>query len=151
MNGFGESAKMTLIMGIWCGPGCVVFLFRALDRLKVGFGKGGDQFLVRVAGVLIAGGNKSCVGSGEYGGGDARPGFASLCVVVPLIDNVGVVVPDADVVGAGFLGAWLLGVRKSSRLLDEVELLEFLLHLTEVLLVPVDGSLSFALSPLFRE
>ena len=74
MNRFGESAKMTLLMGVWWGPGSVVFLFRALDRLKVGVWKGRDEFLVRVAGALVAGGNESCVGPVEYGGGDARPG-----------------------------------------------------------------------------
>ena len=72
-------------------------------------------------------------------------------MVMSLVDDVGVVVPRAVVISAGLRGAWLLGVWKSSRLLDEVEVLEFLLRLTEVLLVPVDGSLSFALSPFFLE
>ena len=96
-------------------------LFRALDRLKVGVGKGGDELLVRMAGVLVTGGDKSCVGPGEGGGEAARPGLASLCAVVSLVDNVGVVVPDTVIVGAGLRGAWLLRVRKSSRLLVEVD------------------------------
>ena len=67
-------------------------------------------------------------------------------MVVSLVNDFGVVVLDAVIIVTWLRGAWLRGVRKSSRLLIEVELLEFLLRLTDVLLVPVDGSLSFALS-----
>ena len=108
---FGESANITLLMGVWGAPGSGVFLFRALDRLKVGIGKGGDELLVRMAGVLVTGGDKSCVGPGKGRGEAARPGLASLCAVVSLVDNVGVEVPDVVIVGAGLSGAWLLGVR----------------------------------------
>ena len=48
VNGFGESAYITLLMGVWGAPGSGVFLFRVLDRLKVGVGKGGDELLVRM-------------------------------------------------------------------------------------------------------
>ena len=101
VNGFGESAKITLLMGVWWGPGSVVFLFRALDRLKVGVWEGRDELFIRVAGVLVAGGNKPCAGPGEYGGGDARPGVANLCVIMSLVDDVRVIFPYAVVWGAG--------------------------------------------------
>ena len=68
-----------------------------------------------------------------------------------LVDDVCIVFPDTVDAGAGLGGARLPGVWYSSRLLDEVELLEFLLRLAEVLLVPIDCSLSFALSPFLRE
>ena len=111
VNGFGESVNITLLMGVWGGPGSSVFLFRALDRLKLGVGKGGDELLVRMAEVLVTSGDKSCVGPGDGGGEAARPGLASLCAEVSFVDDVGVAVPDAVVIGAGFRGAWLLGVR----------------------------------------
>ena len=111
VNRFGESAKNTLLMSVFGGPGSGVFLFRALDRLKVGVGKDGDELFVRMAGVLVTGGDIPRVGLGDGGGVAARPGLAGLSVVVPRVDDVGVVIPDAIVSGAGFSCAWLaLGV-----------------------------------------
>ena len=40
-------------MGVWGAPSSGVFLFRALDRLKVGVGKGGDELLIRMATILV--------------------------------------------------------------------------------------------------
>ena len=68
-----------------------------------------------------------------------------------LVDDVCIVFPDTVDAGAGLGGARLPGVWYSSRLLDEVELLEFLLRLAEVLLVPVDDTLSLPLAPVFRK
>ena len=58
---------------------------------------------------------------------------------------------SAVVLGAGVCLGLDAGVSKSSRLLVEVELLEFLLRLTEVLLVSVDDTLAFPLPPFLRE
>ena len=104
-NGIGVSAKNTLLMGVCGCPASGVFLFRALDRLKVGVGKGGDEFFVRMAGVLVTGGDVPRVGLGDGGGVATRPGLASVSVVIPHVDDVGVVVPDAVVSGAGFRSA----------------------------------------------
>ena len=82
-NGFGVSAKNTLLIGVCGGPVSGVFLFKALDRLKVGVGKGGDEFLVRMAGVLITSSDVPRVGPGDGGGIAARPGLAGFAVVVP--------------------------------------------------------------------
>ena len=72
-----------------------------------------------------------CVGSGKGGGVAASPRLCAVRAVVTSVDNVGVVLPNKVVCVAGFFVAWLLhGVCQSSRLLAEVELLEFLLRLT---------------------
>ena len=110
-NGFGVSAKKAPLIGVCGGPASGVFLFRALDRLKVGVGKGSDEFFVRMAGVLVTGGDVPRLGFGNGGGVAAHPGLACLSVVVPHIDDVGAVISDAIVSGAGFRCAWLaLGV-----------------------------------------
>ena len=73
---------------IWAG----VFLFRALDRLKVGVGEGVDKFLVGVAGVLVP------------TGPDPRRGplpVRRLSAIASLGDGVGDVLPDDVVRGAG--------------------------------------------------
>ena len=72
-NGFGVSEKNTLLMGVCGSPASGVFLFRALDKLKVGVGKGGDEFFVRMAGVLVTGGVVPRVGFGDGGAVAARP------------------------------------------------------------------------------
>ena len=95
-NGFGESSKNTLFMGVCGGPSSGVFLFRALDRLKVGVGKGGDGLFIRMAGVLVTGGDIPRLGLGDGSG----VGLTSIGVVIPLVDDVGVVVTDAVVCGA---------------------------------------------------
>ena len=84
-NGLGASAKKTLLVGDCSCPGRGVFLFSALDRLKVGVGKGGDEFLVRVAGVLVTSGDVPRVGSGDGGGVAPRPGCAGCCMIVPAL------------------------------------------------------------------
>ena len=62
------SAKNTLrIEGCVC-PGSGIFFFRALDRLKVGVGKVGDELLIGVAGELVTGGNALLIGLGDGGG-----------------------------------------------------------------------------------
>ena len=110
-NGFGVSAKNTLLIGVCGGPVSGVFLFRALDRLKVGVGKSGDEFFVRMAGVLVTGGDVPHVGPGDGSGEAAGPGLAGFGMIVPRVDDVRVVIPDAIVRGAGFCCAWLaLGV-----------------------------------------
>ena len=69
------SAKNTLLVedGCWTGKGS--FLFSAFDRLKVGVGEGGDEFLVRAAGVLITNGDDLGARFGEGGGVAASPGL----------------------------------------------------------------------------
>ena len=75
-----------------------------------------------------------------------------LRLIASLGDGIGDVLPDDVVRGAGVGRGREAGELKSSgRLLVEVELLEFLLRLTEVLLVPVNGSCPFPLSLLRRE
>ena len=64
-----------------------VFLFRALDRLKVVVGKRGDKLLVGVAGVLVT-------------SGPDPPGIW-LSAIVSLVDDVRIILPDAVVRGAG--------------------------------------------------
>ena len=93
--------------------------------------------------MLVTSGDDLGVGFGECGGVAARPrpcGVARL--VVSDIDDVGVVLPNKAVCVAGFSRAGLLvGICQSSRLLAEVELLEFLFRLAEVL-VSVYGPLA---------
>ena len=110
VSGFGESAKMTLRVGVLCCTGSGVFLFRALDKLKVGVWKGREELVIRVAGVLVAGGCELWRGPGEYGGGDGRAKDTGLCAVVSLVDDLGVVFPDTVVISAGLRGARLPGV-----------------------------------------
>ena len=109
-NALGASAKKTLLIGDCSCPGRGVFLYRTLDRLKVGVGKGGDELLIRMAGVLVTGSDVPPVGPGKGGGITACPRFAGLSVVVAFIDDVRVVLPDAVVCGAGLGGGWFLGV-----------------------------------------
>ena len=84
-SGFGGSANRTLLGTAMAG----IFFFRALDRLKVGVGKRGDELLVGVAGVLVI-------------SGQDPPGIR-LSAIVSLIDDVCLVLPDA-VVGSAGLG-----------------------------------------------
>ena len=75
-----------------------------------------------MAGVLVAGSDDLGVGFGEGGAVTACPG---LIPVGALVSSVNTCVGDT-----WFRCAWLLrGVCQSSRLLTEVELLEFLLRL----------------------
>ena len=46
VSGVGESAKRTLRVRVLWGAGSGVFLFRALDRLKVCVGKGRDELVI---------------------------------------------------------------------------------------------------------
>ena len=109
-NGLGESVKNTLLIGVRCCLGRGVFLFRALDGLKVGVWKGGDELLIRMAGVLVTGGDVSPVGPGEGGGITACSWFAGFGVVVSFVNDVSVVVPDAVIRCAWFCCGWLHGV-----------------------------------------
>ena len=86
----GRLANRTLLDAglIWAG----VFLFRALDRLKVGVGEGVDKFLVGVAGVLVPTGPDPRRGP--------LPG-RRLSAIASLGDGVGDVLPDNVVRGAG--------------------------------------------------
>ena len=99
-----------LLDGDCSSPGCGVFLFSALDRLKVGVGKGGDDFLVRVAGVLVTSSDVSPVGLGKGGGIAAGPGLPGLTVVVAFVDDIRVVLLDAVICGAGHRGGCCCGV-----------------------------------------
>ena len=57
VRGLGGLAKRTLLEGALLGLGVAgVFLFRALDRLKIGVGEAGEKFLIGVAGVLVISG-----------------------------------------------------------------------------------------------
>ena len=82
--------------------------------------------------------------------GPEHPGIRFIAIV-SFVDNVGIILPDAVVLGAGLCLGRVAGVPKSSSLLVEVELLEFLLRLAEVLFVSVYDALTFALPPLLRE
>ena len=86
----GGLANRTLLdVGvIWAG----VFLFRALDRLKIGVGEGVNKFLVGVAGVLVSTGPDPRRGP--------LPG-RRLSAIAALGDGVGDVLPDDVVCGAG--------------------------------------------------
>ena len=103
-----------------------------------------------MAGVLVAGSDDLSIGFGEGGGVAACPWFLPVRAVVSGVDDVSVLLPN-KVVGIARLCCALLlpGVCQSSRLLTEVGLLEFLLRLAEVLFAPIDGTLSFPLSPVF--
>ena len=46
VSGVGESAKRTLRVGVLCCTGSGVFLFRALDRIKVGVWKGREELVI---------------------------------------------------------------------------------------------------------
>ena len=74
--------------------------------------------------------------------GPEPPGIR-LSAIVSAVDDIRIVLPDAV--------SWVLGSAWASRLLVEVELLEFLLRLTEVLFVSVDGPRALPLAPLLRE
>ena len=54
VRGLGGLAKRTLLECALLGVG--VFLFRALDRLKIGVGEAGEEFLIGVAEVLVTSG-----------------------------------------------------------------------------------------------
>ena len=110
VSGFGESAKMTLRVGVLCCTGSGVFLFRALERLKVGVWKGREELVIRVAGVLVASGCEPWCGPGEYGGGDGRARATGLCAVVSLVDDLSVLFPDTVVISARLRGARHPGV-----------------------------------------
>ena len=78
--------------------------------------------------------------------------MSRLRLIPSLGDGIGNVLPDDVVRGAGVGRGRDAGELKSScRLLVEVELLEFLLRLTEVLFIPIDGSRPHSLSPVRRE
>ena len=102
VNALGKSAKIMLRVSVLCCTGSGVFLFRALDRLKVGVWKGREELVIRVAGVLVAGGCELWCGPGEYGGGDGRARTTGLCSVVSLIDDLCVVFSDTVVICAEF-------------------------------------------------
>ena len=105
------SAKNTLRIEVCGGPGSGIFFFSALDRLKVDVGKGGDELLIGVAGVLVTSGNALYFGLGNGSGVAARPGFVAGCVEVPRVDDVRVIFPDTISGDAGFCCTWLpLGV-----------------------------------------
>ena len=144
-----SSAKNMFLVkdGGWTCKGS--FLFSTLNMLKVGVGEGGDEFLVRCAGVLVTSGKDLGMGIGKGGtiAGLPWPGL-TVCLVFSSIDNFGVELPKKVVCVAGFgLAGPLVGVCQSSRLLAEAELLEFLLRLVEVFFVSVDSPLVLALSP----
>ena len=99
VNGLGGLAKRTLLEA---GLGIAgVFLFRALDRLEVGVGEGGEELLVGVAGVLVT-------------SGPEPPGIW-LSAIVSTIDDVRVVFPDAVVLGAGVCLGLDAGVLQAAR------------------------------------
>ena len=78
------------------------FLFRALDRLEVGVVEGVEELLVGVAGVLVT--------SGPDPRSSPVPG-RRLSAIVSTVDDVGEVLPDVIVRGAGVclgLGAGVL-------------------------------------------
>ena len=81
--------------------GAGVFLFRALDRLEVGIGEGVDELLVGVAGVLVT--------SGPDHSSGPVPG-RRLSAIVSAVDDVGDVVPDVIVRGAGVCRGLVAGV-----------------------------------------
>ena len=107
---FFFSAKNTLLDGDCSCPGSGVFLFSALDRLKVGVGKVGDDLFVRMARVLVTSGDVPPVGLGKDGGIAAGPGLPGLTVVVAYVDDIRVVLPDAVICGAGLRGGCCCGV-----------------------------------------
>ena len=82
------------------------------------------------SGWLVAGSDDLGVGLGDGGGITARPGLLPVRAVVSGVNDVRIILPNKVVGVAGLRCAWLLrGVCQSSRLLTEVELLEFLLRL----------------------
>ena len=95
VRGLGGLAKRTLLeVGLGIAG---VFLFRALERLEVGVGEGGEEFLIGVAGVLVT-------------SGPEPPGIW-LNAKVSTIDDVGIILPDAVILGAGVclgldVGVW---------------------------------------------
>ena len=93
-NGLGAPAKNTLLGCDRSNSGSGVFFFRALDRLKVGVGKGGDEFLVRMAGVLVTSDN-------IFPDVTIGPGLLGLADELALVDDVRVIFPNAVVYGAG--------------------------------------------------
>ena len=91
VSGLGGLAKRTLLEGALLGLGVPgIFLFRALDRLKIGVGEAGEKFLIGAAGVLVT-------------SGPEPPGIR-LSAIVSVVDDIRVVLPDAVVLGS----AWAL-------------------------------------------
>ena len=103
-NGLGAPAKNTLLGCNCSSPGGGVFFFSALDRLKIGVGEGGDDFLVRVAVVLVTSCDVFSVGLAEGRGITAGPGVLGFAVVVALVDDVRIVLPNTVICGAGVCG-----------------------------------------------
>ena len=100
-NRLGAPAKITLLGCDRCNSGSGVFFFRALDRLKVGVWMGGDELLVRMAGVLVTSGDVLP---------DVTAGLWGLTVELALVDDVRVIFPNAVVSGAGVGGCFCGGV-----------------------------------------
>ena len=86
-SGRGVSANRTLRAGVLGTAMAGVFLFRALDRLKVIVGERGDKLLVGVAGLLVTSG--------------LDPPGIWLSEIVSLVDDVRIILPDSVVRGAG--------------------------------------------------
>ena len=100
-NGLGAAAKNTLLCCERSSSGIGVFFVRALDSLKVGVWEGGDELLVRMAGVLVTGGDILP---------DVTAGLWGLAVELALVDDVRVIFPNAVVCGAGVGGCFCGGV-----------------------------------------
>ena len=83
VSGLGASANGTLRAGVLGLGSAGVFLFSALDRLKVGVWERGDKLLIGVAGVLVT--------------SDPEPPCIWLSAVLPFVNDVRVVFPYAVV------------------------------------------------------